>query len=206
MRFILGAGSYGEAILELAADCGESIDYFVDDDIGLHGSAIQGVPIVSRAESIRLGLEGSLAAIAVGNGAVRKRFAEWLRDNGAGSWTLVHPGSYVSPSASLGDGCLIHRDAFVWTRARLGNHVIVSPGARVSHHAVLGAYSMVTMGAQVGAAVELGQGAFVGMGATIIPGVSRVGDRSIVGAGSVVIHDVPDDSTVAGVPAREITI
>lgn len=43
--------------------------------------------------------------------------------------------------------------------------------------------------------------ASVGSGATILCGIT-VGENAVVGAGSVVTHDVPDGATVAGVPAR----
>jgi acetyltransferase-like isoleucine patch superfamily enzyme len=41
------------------------------------------------------------------------------------------------------------------------------------------------------------------MNACILPGV-RIGAHAIVGAGAVVVHDVPDYAVVAGVPARLI--
>ena len=45
------------------------------------------------------------------------------------------------------------------------------------------------------------RGASIGSGATILCGVT-IGERAIVGAGAVVISDVPADATVAGNPAR----
>ncbi len=45
------------------------------------------------------------------------------------------------------------------------------------------------------------KGASIGSNATILCGVT-IGERAIVGAGSVVTHDVPPDTIVAGVPAR----
>lgn len=45
--------------------------------------------------------------------------------------------------------------------------------------------------------------AWLGAGVTVLPGVT-IGQNAIVGAGSVVTHDVPDDTIVAGVPARVI--
>ncbi|MGE5322480.1 MAG: acyltransferase [Actinomycetota bacterium] len=45
------------------------------------------------------------------------------------------------------------------------------------------------------------RGASIGTSATILCGVT-IGENAIVGAGSVVTHDVPDNATVAGNPAR----
>ena len=53
--------------------------------------------------------------------------------------------------------------------------------------------------------VEIADGAFLGYGAVIMPNV-RIGKRAVVGANSVVTHDVPDYSVVAGVPARVIKV
>jgi acetyltransferase-like isoleucine patch superfamily enzyme len=51
--------------------------------------------------------------------------------------------------------------------------------------------------------VVIAFGADIGMNASVLPGV-RIGAHSIVGAGAVVTHDVPDYAVVAGVPARVI--
>ena len=47
------------------------------------------------------------------------------------------------------------------------------------------------------------KGASLGSGSTILCGVT-IGENAIVGAGSVVLHDVPANKTVAGNPAHEI--
>ena len=49
----------------------------------------------------------------------------------------------------------------------------------------------------------IGEKAFIGVNSTILPGV-HIGDKAIVGAGSVVSRSVAPGSTVAGVPAKEI--
>jgi len=50
---------------------------------------------------------------------------------------------------------------------------------------------------------SLGKNVVVGVGASIL-GAITVGDRALVGAGSVVLKDVPPDATVVGVPARVV--
>lgn len=51
--------------------------------------------------------------------------------------------------------------------------------------------------------IVIGKGAWIGAGATILPGIT-VGKYSIVGAASVVTHDVPDYAVVVGSPAKAI--
>ena len=56
---------------------------------------------------------------------------------------------------------------------------------------------------EFGKPVEIGNDVWVGGGAIILPGV-RIGSRAVIGAGSVVTRDVPDDVFAAGNPCRVI--
>jgi acetyltransferase-like isoleucine patch superfamily enzyme len=50
--------------------------------------------------------------------------------------------------------------------------------------------------------LTIGRKAWIGSGATIMG--ASIGAEAVVGAGSVVVHDVPDNVAVAGNPARMI--
>jgi maltose O-acetyltransferase len=56
---------------------------------------------------------------------------------------------------------------------------------------------------EYGKPVEIGADVWVGGGAIILPGV-HIGDRAVIGAGSVVTRDVPADTFAAGNPCRVI--
>jgi maltose O-acetyltransferase len=51
--------------------------------------------------------------------------------------------------------------------------------------------------------VVIGNDVFIGADAIILPGIS-IGNNVVIGAGSIVTSNIPDDSVVAGVPARVI--
>ena len=53
------------------------------------------------------------------------------------------------------------------------------------------------------APITIGRNVWIGIASTVLPGVT-IGDNSIVGANSVVTHDVPPNTIVAGSPARKI--
>ena len=56
---------------------------------------------------------------------------------------------------------------------------------------------------EFGKAVDIGSDVWVGGGAMILPGV-RIGSRTVIGAGSVVTRDVPNDVFAAGNPCRVV--
>ena len=53
------------------------------------------------------------------------------------------------------------------------------------------------------APVVIREGAWLGQGVVVCPGVT-IGRNAVIGANSVVRHDVPDRCVAAGVPARVI--
>lgn len=129
-----------------------------------------------------------------------------VKANSDAPWvSVVDPTAVVRvSSASIGRGCYVGTLSVVHPFATLGEHVIVNTGAVVEHHCVVGAFSFIAPRAVLLGRARVGQRTFIGAGATILPKVV-VGSGCIVGAGAVVLKDVPDNSTVVGVPAQSLT-
>ncbi len=51
--------------------------------------------------------------------------------------------------------------------------------------------------------VYIGRNTFIGQKCMILPGV-RIGDNCVIGAGSIITHDIPDNCVAAGIPAKVI--
>lgn len=83
----------------------------------------------------------------------------------------------------------------------LGDNVLIGPSVQI--YTAMHPISAIERrgGLEFGKPVNIGSDVWIGGGAIICPGVT-IGDRSIVGAGSVVTSDVPQDVIAVGNPAR----
>ena len=81
----------------------------------------------------------------------------------------------------------------------IGDHVTLTEARILTHDASMNIEFDLTRCQSV----KIGSYVFVGKDAIIMPGVT-IGDRVIVGAGSVVTKDIPENSVAAGNPCRVI--
>jgi maltose O-acetyltransferase len=87
-------------------------------------------------------------------------------------------------------------------RVRIGSYTMFGPAVQI-YTPMHPTNAEARRGKEFGKPVEIGADVWVGGGAIILPGV-RIGSRAIIGAGSVVTRDVPDDVFAAGNPCRVI--
>jgi sugar O-acyltransferase (sialic acid O-acetyltransferase NeuD family) len=142
----------------------------------------------------------ALTVVAIGDNSVRKKVA----DNTKHAFTnVIHPSAMISPFAKQGVGNMILHGVIVQAHTQLANHIIVNTGVQIDHDCVIGDYVHLAPGVVICGTVQIDTGAFVGAGTVIIPG-KKIGKWSIIGAGSVVIRDIPDYCVAVGNPARVI--
>lgn len=95
--------------------------------------------------------------------------------------------------------------------AKIGQGVFIDHGMGIviGETAIVGDYALIYQGATLGGTGKqkgkrhptLGNGVVVGAGAKVLGNI-QIGDNVRIGAGSVVLRDVPSDCTVVGIPGR----
>ncbi len=110
----------------------------------------------------------------------------------------------VQRSVSIGARCKISSHSFLCEGVTIEDDVFVGHGVMFINDRLPRATTdgrMQTEGDWHCVPTRVKKGASLGTGAVIMCGIV-IGERAMVGAGAVVTHDVPDNATVAGVPAR----
>jgi acetyltransferase-like isoleucine patch superfamily enzyme len=130
-------------------------------------------------------------------------------------------GCEIGDEVKIGTFVEIQKGARVGNRCKISSHSFICEGVQIEDEVFIGhgvifindLYPRATT-AQGDLQTEadwtcvptvVKQGASVGSGATILCGVT-IGKRAVIGAGSVVTKDVPDDAVVAGNPARVLRV
>lgn len=128
------------------------------------------------------------------------RIAHWFYRRRSYIWARI-----ISHIARHFTGIEIHPGAKIGRRFFIdhGMGIVIGETSEVGEDCLL--YQGVVLG---GTTVQrkkrhptLGNNVVVGTGATLL-GAIKIGDNARVGAGSVVVHDVPGGATVVGIPAR----
>jgi acetyltransferase-like isoleucine patch superfamily enzyme len=117
--------------------------------------------------------------------------------------SLVDPSCCVNPGARIGLGCVLYPRCFVGCNARLGDRVFALSGSVINHDDVLEDGVCLCSNATLAGGVTVGRDAYLGQACTVRQ-FTRIGARSLVGMGAVVIADVAPDTVVAGNPARPL--
>jgi UDP-2-acetamido-3-amino-2,3-dideoxy-glucuronate N-acetyltransferase len=136
-----------------------------------------------------------------------------------GARTRVWAFAHVMKGAVVGSDCNVCDHAFIESGARLGNHVTVKncvliwDKVTVEDDVFLGPNMVFTNDMNPRVAFKksadtflptvVKRGSSIGANATIVCGVT-IGENAFIGAGSVVIRDVPPHAMVVGNPARRI--
>jgi len=174
---------------------------FLDDDELKHGTLVHGFPVIGGADWLRTNPEVNVL-VAIGSPRVKRAVVKRLMDLGHERFaTLIHPTAWIGDDVRIGHGTVICAGVRITCDISIGSHVIVNLDATIGHDSIIDDFATIAPSANISGAVHLGSGVDIGTNATVIQGIS-IGEWSIIGAGAVVVRDIPRNVTAVGMPAK----
>jgi sugar O-acyltransferase (sialic acid O-acetyltransferase NeuD family) len=205
----VGAGGFAREVLEIFKGQNTKsktwdIVGFVDEDESLHGSIMNGYPVLGGLEWLAQHNSNNFGCVcAIGVCDARKLVVQKLQTIGVSFYNAIHPSVVMSEFVELGQDVIICAGSVLTVNIKIGDHVHINLNSTVGHDTVIGNYCSINPAVAINGNNCLGEGVYVGTGAKFIQEVS-VGDWSTIGAGAVVVKDIPERVVAVGVPAKPI--
>ena len=138
----------------------------------------------------------------VGDGTRVWAFAHVMKGARIGRNCNICDHAFVEAGAVLGDNVTVKNGVAIWDGVTAGDDVFIGPNA-VFTNDMMPRAAIKKPAEEWLVRTTLNDGATVGANSTIVCGVV-VGEGAFVGAGTVVVRDVPSYAMVVGNPARRI--
>ena len=198
---IIGCGGFGkEALALLNKDLYEAVGFIgpVQSEENLL------LPVLGDDDLIpRLKESGTAdaAVIAVGDPERRAELFQMAQSAGLECPSIIHPSAVIMPDVPIGDGSVIFPNTTIMNFCSIGTGVLINSGSTIGHESTLGDFVSIGPGVNIAGNTRIADMAFFGIGSSCLEKLS-IGRKAVIGGGGMVIHDVPDNTTVVGVPAK----
>ena len=204
---IIGARGFGREVYDLATQCsGFNIEYVIKGFLEDKADALDGFEnypaIISSVEDYKI-QEDDVFVCALGTVKWKKYYAELIMAKGGSFINLIHPSTKLNTNAVVGTGLLVFMYANISNDCIIEDFVTIQGYVGLGHDTKIRKWVHVSSYSFTGGFVVLEEESTLNTRATVLPHVI-VRKGATVGAASLVIRNVKENTTVFGVPAKKL--
>ncbi|WP_138429464.1 acetyltransferase [Fodinibius saliphilus] len=204
--YIVGAGSVGAHLALNLEEYSEryKVEGFFDDDPQKIGAELYGSQVIGPVSDV-LKMKGEAIVIGIAFPDIKRRIGDIITANTTLVFpSFVHKNAWVSKEISLGMGCLVYPGTAINYGCKINDFVCINMNCSLGHHTEVGRYTSFAPGVNTGGHTAIKEGVELGIGSSTVQDIT-IGAGSTVGGQSMVITDVRNYTTVAGIPAKVIS-
>ena len=203
---IIGAGGMGRTIYDMAIENrGYQSDFvikgFIDDNTHQLDN-FENYPSIVGTISEYIPQEDDIFICSIG-GESRRACMEMIINRGGDFITMIHPTSRIGTNVHIGKGSYIGAYTIIAADAYIDDYNFIQSHVIVGHDCKIGMWNRIDSYVMLVGATEIGTECMLHTRCMISHNV-HIGNGVHVGAGSLVINDVENGTTVFGSPARRI--
>ncbi|MEI6286858.1 MAG: acetyltransferase [Bacillota bacterium] len=206
---IIGSGGHAKVLLSTMLISGMEIIGITEQDPLLFDETIMDVRVVGNDSKIFEFLAEDIMLVnGIGSTKAVTRRKDIFEELSAKNYkfaSVIHLSAVIAPAVVLGEGVQIMAGSVIQTDSVIGSNVIINTKVSVDHDCVICKHVHLAPGVTLSGNVYVGECTHIGTGAVVVQGIS-IGKNCTIGAGTVVLRDVPDSTTVVGVPGRVVFV
>lgn len=205
---IIGTGGHAKSALDCISLTKKYEVVGLIDDFIPFGEERHGIPVVGCVDDVALMVKESETPlkvhISIGDNKARKTIFEKIGLILEHYANIIHPTAYVSNiDVYIGNGVFIGAFAFVNAGCNISSFALINSHASVDHDCFLSEFCSLAPSATLAGAVSVGALTQLSMGVNVGPKV-KIGSNCLIGGGSFVKNNVPDNTYGFGVPFKAI--
>jgi len=205
---LIGGGNQAHYTIDIIEKQNQYNIVGIIDSIHDIGSEIHGYEVIGRQENIKkivnkYNVFGGV--ITIGDNFIRYKVAEEILSqiSDFNFINAIHPSVIIGKDVEIGKGVVAMAGCIFNPKSKIGNFCFFATGAQVEHDCVFEDYSSISAGSITGGYVVVGKFSAITLGVTIFDRV-KIGRNSVVGSGSLVTKDLPNNVLAYGNPCKII--
>lgn len=206
---VIGGGNVGGFIINNSNDftCPFEVIGILDDDSTKIGQEFWGIKVLGTIDDIENFItpnEKIGVVISIANPIVKEKIVAKLSQYSQIIFpNFIHKNTWLSRAVKLGRGNIIYPGVSINYETVMHNFTTINMNVSLGHNCIANNYVTISPGVNLAGFTDIGLASFIGIGSCCKQG-HVIGNYTTIGAGSVVIRDIPDYAVVVGNPGKII--
>lgn len=198
---VIGAGGHAAEIDEYikynnmhSNEEGLHVIGFLDDNPESYARYKFSAPLIGSASHHEV-VKNHSYILGIAGIQYRRVFVERYLAGGARFVSLIHCGSYISDSATIGKGSIIGPNVNIGPNVKVGSYTLVNSRCSLGHDTLIGDFNFISPNTCLSGFTKVGDDNLFGINSATLPGI-KIGNGNKISAGMIIDTNIGDSCVV----------